>query len=180
MPPLRDRPQDIPLLVAHFLKLHRGLRSEPLTGMAPEVIDALQAQRWPGNVRELENTIQRALVTAPGPVLYASDLRFSHFASEAERDLDRSPASGAEGDDVVIHVGTPLSEVEDRLIQAALRRSRGDKEKAARLLGISARTLYRRASRGAGEEGIAPTDSSEGDARPDSTPPDGGFRRGSR
>jgi DNA-binding NtrC family response regulator len=147
VPPLRERWEDIPLLVAHFLKLHRGLRAEPLTGVSPEAIDALQSQRWPGNVRELENTIQRALVTAPGPVLQASDLRFAHFASDAPAAAAGTDASG----EVVVRVGTPLAEVEDMLIHAALRKSRGDKEKAARLLGISARTLYRRASRDAVE-----------------------------
>jgi DNA-binding NtrC family response regulator len=170
VPPLRDRPEDVPLLVAHFLRLHRGLRAESLTGVAPEAIDALQAQRWPGNVRELENTIQRALVTAPGPVLEASDLRFSQFASESGSESTHGTGAFV-GEDVVVRIGTPLSEVEDRLIQAALRRTRGDKEKAARLLGISARTLYRRASRlNAGDAGPASADD-EAELGPEAVPP---------
>jgi two-component system response regulator HydG len=152
-PPLRDRVEDIPILVAHFMRMHRALRATPLTAISPAALEQLAAHGWPGNVRELENVVQRSLVTAAGPVLEASDLRFASHA--AGRVGGRTGVADAgDGDVLRIKPGTPLHEVEEILIADALRRCRGDKEKAARILGISARTLYRRASRpgGAGDD----------------------------
>ena len=152
VPPLRDRLEDLPLLARHFLTLHGGLRSSPLEGISDAAFEAMQHHPWPGNVRELENVIQRALVTAPGPVLEASDLRFASYAGHAP---GGAGAAGGSGKDAIsIPAGTRLDDVEEILIADALRRTRGDKEKAARMLGISARTLYRRVSRGGeGEDG---------------------------
>jgi two-component system, NtrC family, response regulator HydG len=137
MPPLRERSGDLPLLVAHFLDRHHGLRARPLEGIAPEAMDRLSAHPWPGNVRELENVLQRALVVAPGPRLEATDLQFAHHAAPL--------AAASPG--VAIPRGASIAEAEEILIADALERAGGDKEKAARLLGISARTLYRRTSR---------------------------------
>jgi len=156
-PPLRDRLEDLPLLVAHFLRLHRGLRTAPLEGVSPAALEVLAAHHWPGNVRELENTVLRALVTAPGPLLEARDLRFAAFASGG------APPASATRDGVFIPAGTPLADVEERVIADALERSHGDKERAARALGISARTLYRRASREAAHEDDERTDATRTD-----------------
>jgi DNA-binding NtrC family response regulator len=100
-------------------------------------------------VRELENTVQRALVTAPGPRLEARDLRFAAFASGQAARAAGADTAGRDG--LFIPTGSTMADVEERLIRDALRRSRGDKERAARELGISARTLYRRASRDAAD-----------------------------
>jgi two-component system response regulator HydG len=147
MPPLRSRAGDLPLLVAHFLERHAGLRAKPLEGIAPAALDRLAAHSWPGNVRELENVLQRALVVAPGPRLEAQDLRFAnHVAPKSTQ------APG-----VTIPRGSSIAQAEEILIADALERTGGDKEKAAKLLGISARTLYRRTSRdGNGDEDEAP------------------------
>ncbi|MEP7026994.1 MAG: sigma-54 dependent transcriptional regulator [Candidatus Eisenbacteria bacterium] len=153
VPALRERLEDLPLLVAHFLALHAGLRTSPLEGVSDAALVAMSHHPWPGNVRELENVIQRALVTAPGPVLRVSDLRFASYVGHA---AGLSGGSGGGGKDAIsIPAGTRLDEVEEIFIADALVRSRGDKEKAARMLGISARTLYRRVSRGedAGDAG---------------------------
>jgi two-component system response regulator HydG len=156
VPPLRARLEDLSLLVAHFLHLHRGLRANALEGVSDEALEALAVHDWPGNVRELENTVQRALVTAPGPRLEARDLRFARFASAAPAHAHERPHEGT-----FVPAGTPLDAVEDMLISDALRRCQGDKERAAKLLGVSARTLYRRASRttAAGEQEVAERES---------------------
>jgi len=137
MPPLRDRLADLPLLVAHFLERHRGLRARPLDGVTPGAMERLAAHPWPGNVRELENVLQRALVVAPGPRLEASDLRFAHHVAPR----------GTSEPGISIPRGSSIAQAEEILIADALERAGGDKERAAKLLGISARTLYRRTSR---------------------------------
>jgi two-component system response regulator HydG len=142
MPPLRERTEDLPLLVAHFMARHRHLRPTPLEGVAPDAMEALANHPWPGNVRELENVIQRAMVTVAGPRLEATDLRFAHYAPAPSR---KTGVSG--GAMISIPSGTPIDQVEEIVIADALKRTRGDKEKAAKILGISARTLYRRTTR---------------------------------
>jgi two-component system response regulator HydG len=137
MPPLRERLADLPLLVAHFLERHKGLRPRPLEGVTPAAMERLAAHPWPGNVRELENVLQRALVVAPGPRLEASDLQFAHHVA----------ARDAAVPGVAIPRGSSIAQAEEILIADALERAGGDKERAAKLLGISARTLYRRTSR---------------------------------
>jgi transcriptional regulator with PAS, ATPase and Fis domain len=151
MPPLRDRLGDLPLLVAHFLERHRGLRLHPLEGVTPGAMERLAGHAWPGNVRELENVLQRALVVATGPRLEAADLRFAQHVA---------PRSASEPV-IAIPRGSSIAQAEEILISDALERAGGDKEKAAKLLGISARTLYRRTSREgeiAADEPVRPTD----------------------
>jgi two-component system response regulator HydG len=140
VPPLRDRLDDLPLLVTHFLKRHGNASGNKIEGVTPEVLEVLARHDWPGNVRELENVIQRALATATGPLLLGSDL---HFASAQTR----RPAPAADGDAVAIPLGTTLADAEELLINRTLSRCGGDRQKAARVLGISSRTLFRRAKR---------------------------------
>jgi two-component system response regulator HydG len=140
IPPLRERLEDLPLLVTHFLKRHSGSGASRIEGVTPDVLDALALHEWPGNVRELENVIQRALATAQGPLLGAGDL---HFASARAR----RPTPQADGDSIAIPMGTTLADAEELLITRTLNRCGGDRQKAARVLGISSRTLFRRAKR---------------------------------
>jgi len=148
VPPLRDRVEDIPLLVAHFVRVHGRLREAPLSGVSDAALAALARHAWPGNIRELENAVQRALVTAQGSRLEEADFHFARHAGQAGEEERSRGASGA-GRDAALAIppGTRLDEVEDLVIADALRRTHGDKERAARLLGISSRTLYRRAGR---------------------------------
>ena len=73
IPPLRERREDIPLLVEHFLRAFRARQRQAHRGRRPAVMDELERYDWPGNVRELENTIERAVVLATGPRLHARD-----------------------------------------------------------------------------------------------------------
>ena len=132
-PPLRARREDIPLLVDHFLGVYCAKNNRARLEAPREVLAFLLDYPWPGNVRELENVIERAVVLCRGERLSVDDL------PEPVREAsDASPSS------LTFSVGTPLDEVERRLIRETLRYAKGDKSLAAQLLGISTRTIYRK------------------------------------
>jgi DNA-binding NtrC family response regulator len=139
-PALRSRQGDVPLLVDHFLDVYCRKNGKPRMEPTHEAMEHLVNYGWPGNVRELENVIERAVVLGKGKELGASDLA-SHI-TQAER----------RGTELSFSIGTPLEEMEQRVIKATLEHTRGDKQLAAQLLGISARTIYRKL---AGEEAEA-------------------------
>jgi two-component system response regulator HydG len=132
-PPLRARREDIPLLVDHFLGIYCHKNSRPRLSIARPVTELLGEYHWPGNVRELENVIERAVVLCRGDTLTVDDLPEAVVQASA-------PAPSA----LTIAIGTPLEEVEARLIRETLRHTKGDKSLAAQLLGISTRTIYRK------------------------------------
>jgi two-component system response regulator HydG len=132
IPPLRDRREDIPLLAHHFLRRFAEKNGKQLSGFTEEALDLLQSHRWPGNVRELENVIERAVVLTRSPLISPADLPEGLAGSDSA------------GRHLVVSIGTPLEEVEDRLIEETLRYTKGDKTLAAKLLGIATRTIYRR------------------------------------
>ncbi len=132
LPPLRRRGDDVILLADFFLARYNAKNSKHLTGFTPEAQDVLGRYAWPGNVRELENAVERAVVLCRQPQV----------------DVDALPphvvAGRARKEQIVIPVGTTLRDAEMELIQATLESAGGDKETAARILGIAARTIYRR------------------------------------
>src|SRR6202042_3808435 len=132
-PPLRARREDIPLLVDHFLGVYCAKNNRPRLEAPREVLAILCDYSWPGNVRELENVIERAVVLCRADKLTIDDLP----------DVVREGES-VEPSTITFSVGTPLDEVERRLIRETLRHARGDKSVAAQLLGISTRTIYRK------------------------------------
>jgi DNA-binding NtrC family response regulator len=133
LPPLRARPEDIPPLVAHFLaRFSRQYRVEPKR-IAAETLERLRAYAWPGNVRELQNAIERAFALSVADMITLDDLP----AALAGRAATPTPA--ADGDEV-----PTLADNERRLVTAALRKSGGNKNEAARLLGIDRQRLYRK------------------------------------
>jgi two-component system response regulator HydG len=133
LPPLRARPEDIPPLVEHFLaRFSRQYRVEPKR-MAAETLERLRAYAWPGNVRELQNAIERAFALSVADTITLDDLP---PALGAPRTAEALPADGEE-------VPT-LADTERRLVTAALRKSGGNKNEAARLLGIDRQRLYRK------------------------------------
>lgn len=137
VPALRQRRADIPPLAQHFLQLAATKNSRPVPRLSPEALDTLQRYPWPGNVRELENAIEAAVVLAPSDVITPDAL--PPFITEAVRSLGSEDASG-----VFIPVGTSMAEVERRVLERTLEHFGGDKEAAARALGISSRTIYRK------------------------------------
>ena len=141
LPPLRERREDIPLLANHFLRIYTDKNNRSLRGIQREAMAAMSGYNWPGNVRELENTIERAVVLAKGDVIGMDCLPPS--IAEAE-----SSASSF----LSIPLGTPLHEVEYQLIRETLKLTEGDKKRAAQLLGIATRTIYRKLG---AEEGLS-------------------------
>jgi len=138
IPPLRERPDDIPPLVDHFLKRHAPEGGHHVT---PKAMAWLKAQTWRGNGRELENAIERALALADGEELGVSDLRAHDARHEPEVDPEsRLIESAAEA-------SLSLRELEERYTEEILRRTGGNKVHAAAILGIDRKTLYRRAER---------------------------------
>jgi DNA-binding NtrC family response regulator len=138
LPPLRERREDIPVLVGHFLhKLALRERREP-AAMSPEALRLLSGYAFPGNVRELENAIERAVAVAKGNVILPSDL-------PPEVGGGPEPGAGAETGGILGEVGNrpTLAELERRYIQLVLGEVGGNKKKAAEKLGIDRRTLYR-------------------------------------
>jgi two-component system response regulator HydG len=132
-PPLRARREDIPLLVDHFLGVYCAKNNRPRLPAPREVLAVLTDYSWPGNVRELENVIERAVVLCRGDRITVDDLP----------DVVRQGET-VEPSTITFSVGTPLDEVERRLIRETLRHAKGDKSVAAQLLGISTRTIYRK------------------------------------
>jgi two-component system response regulator AtoC len=138
-PPLRDRKDDIPSLVEHFLQKHRFTQSSPPARVSDEALDALMAYDWPGNVRELEHTVQRAVVLARGGVVTSQHLMLEADREVAIIDLNQKLSNGATLQDV-------LNEVESKLIQRALLRTDNNRHAAAKLLGTDIAHLERKIS----------------------------------
>jgi DNA-binding NtrC family response regulator len=136
-PPLRARREDIALLVDHFLGVYCAKNARSRLVVAPEVMSKLLDHTWPGNVRELQNVIERAAVLCRSDTLRLEDLPEAIAQASA-------PAASA----LTFSIGTPLDEVEHRLIRETLAYTQGDKSMAAQLLGISTRTIYRKLGEG--------------------------------
>jgi len=134
VPPLRERSQDIPLLVRHFASRNARHGEQPVFGEA--ALDQLSRYAWPGNVRELRNVVERATLLAKrGQRIEPRDL--PAFPS-TERD-----ATGREDLDALLQGEPTLDEVERRYLELLLRRHGGNRRRTAEVLGISERTAYR-------------------------------------
>jgi len=157
IPSLRERKEDVQLLAMHFLKLYSDKNNKAIESFTEEAMLALTSYDWPGNVRELENAIERAVVFTNGKQIPLSVLpqNVSAFA-ESRHSL-------------TFKIGTPLRELERNAIDITLHHTRGDKNMAARLLGIATRTIYRHLERqgnedhGIGTEDDASTAANESD-----------------
>ncbi|MEK6409239.1 MAG: sigma 54-interacting transcriptional regulator, partial [Acidobacteriota bacterium] len=132
LPDLKDRREDIPLLLHHFLQKFALQHSEPTSRFANEAMRVLMTHEWPGNVRELENAVEHALTMGSGEILLPEDLPVSVTAPE--RDIVHEATLD----------GVSLAEVERRYIIRVLEKMGGHQIKTSRVLGIDRRTLYRR------------------------------------
>ena len=132
IPPLRERREDIPLIINHYLKIYQEKNNKPTGGISEEALDMMTDYQWPGNVRELKNVIERAVVLTQDSIITQKDLPENIAGARIE---DRKFS---------IPFGMPLREIETKIIIETLRRSSGDKEVASKLLGITPRTIYRK------------------------------------
>ena len=131
IPPLRERKEDIPLLTTAFLKEFARENGKTLEGISPKAQGVLFNHRWPGNIRELRNCVESAVVMCKGRVVQPED-------------LPPSVLSEAEGNTLRIAVGTSLAEAENIIIQGTLNAEKGNKSRAAKILGIGRKTLHRK------------------------------------
>lgn len=138
LPPLRERLDDLPLLARHFLDKHAQAAGKVITGFARETLQTLCAHRWPGNVRELEHAIERAVALGSTPVLVPDDL---------PSDVRGAPAVGS----LAPPQPMTLDEMKEWYVETVLRQVRGNKVRAAEILGIDRRTLYRMIRRSASD-----------------------------
>jgi two-component system response regulator HydG len=142
VPPLRDRPEDIRVLAQHFLRVYAAKNNRALEGFTPEAVERLESYAWPGNVRELENVVERAVVLA----------RERRVGPEELPDEVTGTRKRAPRDAIVELVGTPLADIEQRLLDEALRITGGNKTQTAKLLGIDVRTVARKLDRREGPD----------------------------
>jgi two-component system, NtrC family, response regulator AtoC len=129
MPPLRERRDDIPILVDHFIAKHALRAGKRIDGFAPGVLDVLRAADWPGNVRELENTVERAVVLSPGQIIEPDVVRILAPATNAPMGLPS------------LNLRQNIDWVERETVRRAIDASGGVKKDAAEAMGISQRAL---------------------------------------
>jgi len=127
LPSLKERKEDIPVLAENFLKLSSEKTNKRITGMSKEFIERLQQQEWKGNIRELKNVIERAVILADGP-----ELRSAYLPLDMQQSFSNSSSS------------FDLANIERSQIQKVLHHTKGNKTRAAELLGIGLTTLYRK------------------------------------
>ncbi len=135
MPALRDRKEDIPALVEHFLAKHRYSATAQPAAISEEALRRLMEYDWPGNVRELENVIERAVVLSRGEVITSRELPFGDHDGDREEEGDDIPSERS-------FFKKSVAQFEKDLIMKALRDAGGNRSKAAEMLGIYRRLLY--------------------------------------
>ena len=128
VPALRDRGYDIQILAAHFLRKFNAKYKKQIKGISAEALTKLAQYNWPGNVRELQHAIERAVILSPGSKLNVSDF----FLQPAETKRNNAPES------------LNLEQIEQETIEKALKRTQGNINEAAGLLGITRYSLYRK------------------------------------
>ncbi|MCF7816641.1 MAG: sigma-54 dependent transcriptional regulator [Kiritimatiellales bacterium] len=131
LPPLRDRQDDVLLLLSHYLAVFNAENGKQIEGFTPAAVDVLSAYGWPGNIRELRNLVERMVVLSRGKLLDVKDIPVQV----------REQASGGE---IKIDADLTVDEMEKRMIVQALEKTGGNRTKAAEKLGMSRRTLHRK------------------------------------
>ncbi|HDL17998.1 MAG TPA: sigma-54-dependent Fis family transcriptional regulator [Bacteroidetes bacterium] len=141
IPPLRERREDIPLLVEHFLHKIGATLGKPDYKFSEEALRCMQEYHWPGNVREVENAVERALVLTEHKTIFPSLLPFDHDAEKMDGETDVLVQPG------IIHLQQAVDQVEEILIKRALQFTHGNKAAAARMLGLKSNTFFYKLNR---------------------------------
>jgi DNA-binding NtrC family response regulator len=132
LPPLRERKDDLPLLIQAFITEFNTRNQKSIAGVDPDAMRLLDQYGWPGNVRELRNVIERAIILAPGPFI---EPKYLPPPLTEDRPVEQRPQ-------VALAPGTTVEEAERRLIMMTLEHTRDNKTRAAEILGISLKTLH--------------------------------------
>jgi len=148
MPPLRDRSEDVPVLLAHFIRLFTKENGLPPLTLDPSALRVLQAYSWPGNIRELRNFAENAVVLNRGGRITEADLdpkfRWAPAVPEAGRNEPTLQHAVPGLSPQPVSANLSVEENEKRLLREALLKARGNRTQAAALMGISRRTLHRK------------------------------------
>jgi DNA-binding NtrC family response regulator len=134
LPPLRERREDIPLLVDHFINQFGNKPNRKISGVSEEALRILINYSWPGNVRELENIIQRAIALCRHEAILPEDLPSSMLNEQMDKSLLEKG----------LHKKYTLDQLEKEYIKNVLIEAGGNKSKAAEILGLDRKTLYRK------------------------------------
>jgi len=139
LPPLRERRDDIPILIQLFIEKFNAESGKRVTGMHPDALELLKDYEWPGNIRELRNAVERAVILCDGELIEQDHLPPDLGGKGPERQTFRVP------------YGLPLDLVEKEYILGSLKRNQGNKARTAEILGVSEKTLYNKLNRYASE-----------------------------
>jgi DNA-binding NtrC family response regulator len=157
IPPLRERREDIPVLAHRFAARAAAEAGKEIDGLEPEALELLCAHEWPGNVRQLQSAVERAVILSTEPILrvhlFASLDANGQPAARSENGASQQPATsnGSAGAHVLELPSLDLMEVERRVIEQALALTKGNRTRAAHMLGINVRTLRRKLNGGRDE-----------------------------
>ena len=143
VPPLRERVEDIPLLVNHFMDQMSRRHKKVVTKIEAQALDYLMQQEWSGNVRELRNVMETAVILTTSETITLADLSTDFFQS-TKSPLTNESVTESKTEDFFGHVGMTMKELEKEAIIRALQKTNGNRDQAADLLGIGVRTLYRK------------------------------------
>jgi transcriptional regulator with PAS, ATPase and Fis domain len=139
LPPLRERREDIGILVQYFVEKFRGDSGKRVSGVHPDAMEVLKNHEWPGNIRELRNAVERAVILCDGELITREHLPPDMAGKSPERHTFRLP------------YGLPLDAVEKEYILGSLQRNGNNKARTAEVLGVSEKTLYNKLNRYAAE-----------------------------
>jgi len=145
LPPLRERPEDVPALAGHLLEKHARAHRKPLRGLEPDALQALAAAPWPGNVRQLENALERAVAVAAGPTITRADLGLEvrDAAAAAAPGGGRRATGGRHAAALPRSRGARARARLARLPRGDPARARGQRDRAAEAAGMERESLHR-------------------------------------
>ena len=143
IPPLRERKEDIPLLVSYFISKYSKKYGKAVQGVSEEVMKIFMSYNWPGNVRELENTIARGIIITSAPLIMEEHLPpgLAKYLSH-EKINNKSITNAGNNSNKIVPLPDAIAQLEKEMIIKALKKSNGNKTKAAKMLGISRKSLF--------------------------------------